>query len=186
MILEHDGAAAMLQQVRRGGGGLQHRARRRQVAAQHRDAAAAPRAACRRAGSPRRSSSRRRWQFSQIGLAVDRQRVLVQQAAFAQRAHAPPAGRRRSRNPPSGTGPTASGRRASARRGRAGPSRRASDRHADAAGDGQQVDDRIGRAADRALTRMAFSNASRVRIFDSRRSSFTISTMRRPARCASA
>jgi hypothetical protein len=32
-----------------------------------------------------------------------------------------------------------------------------------------------------AFTRMAFSNAARVRIFESRRSSFTISTMRRPA-----
>ena len=32
-----------------------------------------------------------------------------------------------------------------------------------------------------AFTRMAFSNASRVRIFESSRSSFTISTMRRPA-----
>ena len=37
-----------------------------------------------------------------------------------------------------------------------------------------------------AFTRMAFSNASRVRIFDRRTSWSTISTMRRPARCACA
>jgi len=36
-----------------------------------------------------------------------------------------------------------------------------------------------------ALTRIAFSNASRVRIFDSFRSCWTISTMRAPDRCAS-
>ena len=35
-----------------------------------------------------------------------------------------------------------------------------------------------------ALTLMAFSNAARVRIFDSVRSSCTISTMRRPVSCA--
>ena len=36
-----------------------------------------------------------------------------------------------------------------------------------------------------AFTRIAFSNAERVRIFDSAISSSTISTMRRPASCAS-
>ena len=36
-----------------------------------------------------------------------------------------------------------------------------------------------------ALARMAFWNAARVRICDMRRSSLTISTMRRPVNCAS-
>jgi hypothetical protein len=52
--------------------------------------------------------------------------------------------------------------------------------HADVAGDGVDVDRRVGRAADRRIDDDAFSNALRVRMSDGFRSSQTISTMRLP------
>ena len=57
---------------------------------------------------------------------------------------------------------------------------------ADPAGDGEQMDHRVGRAADRRQCAGSRSRTpARVRIFDSTRSSRTISTMRRPAMRAS-
>ena len=123
--------------------------------------------------------------FSPIGLAVDGQRVRCA-GWLAESPSSPPAGRRRSRSPPSGTGPRA------CRLTRQGSSlaepvqvlERQLD--ADAAGDRDQVDHRIGRAADRGqrldrvLERLRASGSA-----TSVRSSCTISTMRRPAMRAS-
>ena len=92
---------------------------------------------------------------------------------LAELAASPPAGRRRSRSPPSGTCPTASGStQAVARRGRAGPSRRASSSTPMRPAMRQQVDHRVGRAADRRVDAGSRSRTpARVRIFDSCRSS---------------
>ena len=58
--------------------------------------------------------------------------------------------------------------------------------HTGTARDGEQMDDRVCPPPIAPLTRIAFSNASRVRMREMRKSSRTISTIRRPAVCASA
>ena len=107
-------------------------------------------------------------------------------AARARRARAaPPAGRRRSRNPPSGSGPTASGRPGNGRRGRAGRNRRASGRRRCArrspAGGSRHWSSRRSPPACGSRSRTPRGSGSS----DSTRSSPTISTMRRPAMRAS-
>ena len=119
-------------------------------------------------------------------LAVDRQRVAMQQAVLAERRGSRRAGRRRSRSPPSGTGPTASDPRASARRGRSRPSPAASAATPTRPAIASRWMTALVEPPTAPLTRIAFSNASRVRICEIRTSCCTSSTMRRPARCACA
>ena len=116
-------------------------------------------------------------------LAVDRQRVAVEHRRRVRAA--PPAGRRRSRSPPSGTGPTAAGRPGRAGRGRSGPSPRARASRRQRPASASRWITALVEPPIAALARIAFSNAARVRIFDITRSSSTISTMRRPAMRAS-
>ena len=170
----------MPHQVRRGGRRLEHRAGRREVAAQDRDAAARGQRPIERTddfGVP----VRRVLAVLPDRLAVHRHRV-ADAADRAPPAHeSRPARRPRSRNPPSGSGPTASGRRC------VGTSRPRSSQSCSVSGTPMRpaIASRWMTALvdppTAPFTRIAFSNAARVRICESRTSCSTISTMRRPA-----
>ena len=82
-----------------------------------------------------------------------------------------PAGRRRNRNPPSGSCPDGIRLTRPARRGRAGRNRRASESTPMRPAIASRWMTALVEPPMAALTRMAFSNASRVRICDMRRSS---------------
>ena len=151
--------------------GLMHRAVGREVAAQHGDAALRRSAAL---SSGRITSSFQfgaSLTFSPDGLAVDGQRVAVEQAGLAERAHH----RRQAagvveilHQEPARRHQVDDGR---ARRGRAGPSRRASRSTPRRPAIASRWMTALVEPPIAPLTRMAFSKASRVRICDTRRSS---------------
>ena len=122
-VLEHHRAAVVHHQRRRRGARLDHRAARRQVAAQHADAGV-------RLERLRHRLDDARVEVLRVGdvlahgLAAGGDVVEVQRAARS--PSSPPAGRRRSRSPPSGARPKAAGSPGTASRWRAARSRRSS------------------------------------------------------------
>ena len=129
------------------------------------------------------------WFWTSLDLIPDRparygQRVFVQQAPPRPAASSPRAGRRHRRTLPSDTCPRASGSRSSAHRGPSGPSRPGVRSIPTRPAIASRWITALVLPPIAALVRIAFSNASRVRMSDGFRSSFTICTIRRPVRCA--
>ena len=171
----------VLHQLRRRRRRLDDRAVGREVAAQHRDAGVGLERLLERLDHVAVVAGRVLVVLPDR-LAVGGERVLVQQTVLARARASPPAGRRRSRSPPSGTCPTAAGSTRQGSRCRARSKSSSVSLTPMRPRDRDQVDHRVGRAADRGAARGSRSRTPRaVRIFDSVRSSLTISTMRRPA-----